>query len=277
MDRTILITGCSSGIGRTCALGMKARGWKVFSTARTDEDCATLEAAGLTAITLDYSDADSIAACLDSVLGQTGGRLSALFNNGAYGQPGAVEDLQPDVLRAQFEANFFGWHDLTRRVVPVMRQQGSGRIVQCSSVLGFVGLKFRGAYVASKYALEGLTDCLRLELRDSGIHVSLIQPGPIETRFTENAVRAFDRNIDTEASPFRAAYDRRKRHLQDGGESRFKLGPEAVLARLVHAVEHPRPKPRYQVTTPTFVMDGLRRVLPTRALDRLAAKISDSQ
>ncbi len=277
MDRTILITGCSSGIGHTCALGMKGRGWTVFATARSAEDCAALEAAGLTAIVLDYGDPDSIAACLDTVLAKTGGGLTALFNNGAYGQPGAVEDLRPDVLRAQFEANFFGWHDLTRRVVPVMRRQGAGRIVQCSSVLGFVGLKFRGAYVASKYALEGLTDCLRLELRGSGIFVSLIQPGPIETRFTENAVRAFDQNIDAEASAFRDAYERRKRHLQDGGESRFKLGPEAVLERLIHAVEHPRPKPRYQVTTPTFVMDGLRRLLPTRALDRLAAKISDSQ
>jgi len=277
MKRTILITGCSTGIGRTCALGMQARGWEVFATARKPADLDDLRRQGLQALTLDYAEPDSIADCIDTVLRQTGGRLDALFNNGAYGQPGAVEDLSVDVLRRQFEANFFGWHDLTRRVVPTMRAQGHGRIIQCSSVLGLVGLKFRGAYVASKFALEGLTDCLRLELRGTGITVSLIEPGPIATRFTENAVKAFEDNIDAENSAFRDAYARRKNHLRSGGENRFKLGPEAVLKKLVHAVENRNPRPRYAVTTPTYLMGGLKRVLPTRLLDAVSAKISDSQ
>jgi len=275
MRRTILITGCSSGIGKTCALGMKARGWDVFATARKPEDLEALRAEDLNAVYLEYAEPDSIAACAERVLEQTDGRLDVLFNNGAYGQPGAVEDLRPDVLRHQFEVNLFGWHDLTCRVLPAMRARASGRIVQCSSVLGLVGLRFRGAYVASKFALEGLTDCLRLELRGTGISVSLIEPGPIETKFTEAAVRAFDENIDVEASAFRDAYIRRRSKLDGGGASRFKLGPEAVLERLVHAAESPNPRPRYPVTTPTYVMGGLKRILPTKLLDAFAAKVSD--
>ena len=275
MDRTILITGCSSGIGRTCALGMKARGWKVFATARKPADLDDISALGLHAVYLDYTEPDSIAACAGEVLRQTGGGLDALFNNGAYGQPGAVEDLRPDVLRLQFETNFFGWHDLTRRLAPVMRARGQGRIILCSSVLGLIGLKFRGAYVASKFALEGLTDCLRLELRGSGVSVSLIEPGPIESRFTATAVKAFEDNIDAENSVFREAYARRMRRLKRGGATRFKLGPEAVLDRLVHAAESRNPKPRYAVTTPTYLMSGLKRVLPTSWFDAVLAGISD--
>ena len=178
-SRTILITGCSSGIGYTCAIGMRQRGWRVIATARKPGDLAMLKAQGLDALKLDYTDAASIAACADQALKLAGGKLDALFNNGAYGQPGLVEDLSVAVLRDQFEANFFGWHDLTTRLIPAMREQGSGRIVQCSSVLGIMALPYRGAYNASKFALEGLTDTLRLELHGSGIRVSSIQPGPV--------------------------------------------------------------------------------------------------
>lgn len=264
--RSILVTGGSSGIGRTAAVGLKARGWRVFATARRDEDLAALAAEGVEAVRLDYRDPASIQAAADHVLAATDGGLYALFNNGAYGQPGAVEDLAPAVLRAQFEVNLFGWHDLTCRLVPAMRARKAGRIVQCSSILGIVALKYRGAYIASKFALEGLTDTLRLELKGSGVEVSSIRPGPIATRFVETSMKMFHANIDIDASPHRAQYRNRLKKMERGGAARFKLPPEAVLKRLIHAVESDRPKPYYSVTTPTYLMDALRRVLPGRAL-----------
>ncbi len=276
MKRTILITGCSTGIGLTCALGMQARGWRVFATARQGEDIERLTTAGLDVIYMDYDEPESIEACVSQVAAATGGRLYALFNNGAYGQPGAVEDLSRDVLKAQFETNVFGWHDLTRQVLPLMRAQGAGRIVQNSSILGLVAMKWRGAYVASKFAIEGLSDALRLELRGSGIHVSLIEPGPIWSKFMDTALKHYDDNIDVEHSPYREYYlQRRKRLAGESRPNRFKLPPEAVLKKLVHALESPRPKARYHVTIPTHVMAAARRLLPTRALDVILDKASD--
>ncbi len=274
--RCILITGCSSGIGRTCALGMMARGWRVFATARRKEDIEALQDMGLDALYLDYDEPESITACVSDLLRMSGGRLDALFNNGAYGQPGAVEDLSREVLRRQFETNVFGWHDLTRQVIPVMRVQGYGRIVNNSSVLGFVAMKWRGAYNASKFAIEGLTDTLRLELRGSGIFVSLIEPGPIFSKFTDTALKHFQDNIDIEHSHWRSYYEKRMRALEgEGRPNPFKLPPEAVLKKLVHAVESPRPKPRYRVTIPTHMMAALKRLLPTRWLDALLDGASD--
>ena len=209
------------------------------------------------------------------MLEKNDGRIDALFNNGAYAQPGAVEDIPMPAMRAQFEANFFGWHDLTRRVIPAMRRQGHGRIVNCSSVLGLVALRYRGPYNATKFAIEGLTDTLRLELAGSGIHVSLIEPGPIVSKFRDNALKAFLANIDREKSAHRDAYRSELDRL--GGKqtpSRFKLGPEAVLQALVHAVEDERPKAHYHVTGATKLMGIARRLLPTTVLDALARKIS---
>lgn len=276
-DRSVLVTGCSSGIGRAAAVTLRARGWRVFASARTDADLAALEALGVEPVRLDYRVADTVAACAETVLERTGGRLFALFNNGAFGQPGAVEDLATDVLRAQFEANLFGWHDLTRRLIPAMRRNGAGRIVQCSSVLGMVALRYRGAYIASKFALEGLTDTLRLELMGSGIAVSTIRPGPIATRFVGHAMAAFHANIDIEGSAHREVYRRRLAKMAAGGENRFKLPPEAVVARLVHALESDRPRPYYSVTTPTVLMDAARRLLPGGLLVRFLARISDGE
>jgi NAD(P)-dependent dehydrogenase (short-subunit alcohol dehydrogenase family) len=233
--------------------------------------------AGAEALRLDYTDPTSIAAPADAVREPTGRGLYALFNNGAYGQPGAVEDLTTDVLRAQFEANFFGWHDLTRRLIPAMRANGRGRIVQCSSILGIIALKYRGAYIASKFALEGLTDTLRLELGGTGIHVSSIRPGPIATRFVEASMRKFHENIDIAGSAHRVVYEKRLKRMKRGGASRFKLPPEAVVDRLVYAIESERPKPHYSVTTPTYVMDAARRVLPGRAMMRVLNRISDGE
>jgi NAD(P)-dependent dehydrogenase (short-subunit alcohol dehydrogenase family) len=271
-QRSILITGCSSGIGLACAREMKARGWRVFATARKLQDIKRLRNdVGVESLYLDYVEPASIAAVVEHVLAETGGTLTALFNNGAYGQPGAVEDLRPDVLRAQFEANVFGWHELTWRIIPAMRSNGGGRIVFCSSVLGLVVAPYRGAYCASKFAIEALADTLRIELAASGIKVILIEPGPIYSRFIEHALEAYRRNIDLEASPHREVYRARIARLEEGGSQTFKLGPEAVALKLVRAVESKRPKPRYYVTVPTYAAVLLRRLLPTRALDAIAA------
>jgi NAD(P)-dependent dehydrogenase (short-subunit alcohol dehydrogenase family) len=272
-ERTILITGCSSGIGHHAAHGMKARGWRVFATARSEGDVARLVDEGFEALRLDYADEASVAAALEAVLGATGGTLDALFNNGGYAQPGAIEDLDTSLFRAQFEANVFGWHDLTRRVIPAMRRQHHGRIVFNSSVLGFVAARFRGAYVASKHAIEGYADTLRIELRGSGINVVIIEPGPIESRFRTTAV-AHSEGIDIAGSVHREAYQRDLAGRREGqAEDRFRKGPEAVLKALVHAVESKRPRARYRVTTPTRVAAFLKRVLPTRAMDRIVGGV----
>ncbi len=266
--KAVLITGCSSGIGACVAAGLKARGYRVFASARRQSDVTRLGEEGFEAVRLDLRDAESIHEALDTVLARTGGKLYGLFNNGGYGQPGAVEDLATDVLRAQFETNLFGWHELTRRVLPIMRRQGYGRIIQNSTVLGLVALKWRGAYTASKFALEGLSDTLRMELHGSGIHVSLIEPGPIESRFRENAYAAFKNNIDAENSPHREAYRRVEARLATEDKTQpFTLPGDAVLEKVVHALESRRPKPRYYVTVPTYGLGFLRRILSTRLLD----------
>jgi NAD(P)-dependent dehydrogenase (short-subunit alcohol dehydrogenase family) len=271
--RSVLITGCSSGIGLASAREMKARGWRVFATARQPQDIARLkDEEGLESLYLDYAEPASIAAAAEQVLAATDGKLTALFNNGAYGQPGAVEDLRVEVLRAQFEANVFGWHDLTRRVIPAMRANKEGRIVFCSSVLGLIAAPYRGAYCASKFAIEALADTLRVELEASGINIVLIEPGPIATRFVEHALEAYRRNIDLERSHHRDIYHARIASMEDGGKQSFKLGPEAVAAKLVHALESGSPKPRYYVTLPTYAVALLRRLLPARALDALARR-----
>jgi NAD(P)-dependent dehydrogenase (short-subunit alcohol dehydrogenase family) len=274
MNRSVLITGCSSGIGLDAARGLSKRGWRVFATCRQQADCDRLQAEGLDSFVLDYADEASIAAALDTALSRTGGTLDAIFNNGAFACPGAVEDLPTDALRAIFEVNLFGYHDLTRRVIPVMRAQGHGRIVNCSSVLGLVGAPWRGAYVATKFAMEGLTDVLRIEMRGTGIHAILIEPGPVTSRIRQNAVAHFERWIDWRASPRRAQYEATllKRLYESKGPDRFELLPSAVTAKLIRALEDPRPAPRYFVTTPTYLMNGARRILPTRALDWLLVR-----
>jgi NAD(P)-dependent dehydrogenase (short-subunit alcohol dehydrogenase family) len=273
--RTILVTGCSSGIGYAAAKMLKEKGWRVFATARKDADLIRLESEGLEVFRLDYTEPVSISECVAGIAERTGGKLSALFNNGAYGQPGALEDISRAALSAQFEANVFGWHELTRDCLKLMRANGAGRIVNNSSVLGLTAMKWRGAYCASKFAIEALSDTLRLELRGSGIHVSLIEPGPIATRFVEHAIAAFDRHVDEESSHYRDAYMRQRRRLNSGGNVRFKLPPEAVTKKLLHALESRKPRRRYYVTLPTYVMAWSRRLLPPPALDRLVEKASE--
>lgn len=274
MKRSILITGCSSGIGYDAAHGMRAAGWRVFAACRREEDCARLKAEGFESPRIDYSDEASLESGLAEVLAATGGTLDALFNNGAYACPGAAEDLPRGALREIFEANVFGWHDLTRRVIPVMRAQGHGRIVNCSSVLGLVAAPWRAAYVSTKYALEGLTDTLRIEMRDTPIKVILIEPGPVTSKIRMNSIAHFERWIDWKNSPRRAQYEASllKRLYESHGPDKFELPPSAVTAKLLRALTTSNPAPRYYVTTPTYLMGALRRLLPSRALDWLIAK-----
>ena len=273
--KSILITGCSSGIGFDAAVGLKKRGWRVFATCRKESDCQRLVQSGLESFRLDYADESSVADGLGEAIERTGGTLDALFNNGAYAMPGAVEDLPRDALREIFEANVFGYLDLTRRAIPVMRSQGHGRIVNNSSVLGFCALRMRGAYVSTKHALNGLTDTLRLELRNSNIKVILIEPGPITSRIRENSRQHFERWIDWENSVWAETYRNRLRpRLYDEKNSPdpFELPASAVTAKLVKALESRSPKPRYYVTTPTYIFGFLKRVLPTGAQDRFLLK-----
>ncbi len=275
MQKSVLITGCSSGIGYDAALGLRARGWRVFASCRQAKDCARLKAEGFDSPLIDYTDAASIAAGLDEVLTATGGTLDALFNNGAHGLPGAVEDLPTAALREIFEVNFFGWHELTRLVIPVMRAQGHGRIVQNSSVLGLVAFQWRGAYTATKFALEALSDTMRIELRGTGIDIVLIEPGPVTSKIRENSIPHFERFINWKDSPIRERYETAllDRLYKSTGPDRFELPASAVTEKLVHALESRRPRARYYVTTPTYIAGILRRILPTRATDAILSRL----
>ncbi len=273
--KSILVTGCSTGIGACVARGLAARGWQVFASARKPEDVARLRAEGLDSLLLDLNDSASIRAAVAAVFVQTGGRLDALFNNGGFGQIGAVEDLTRDALREQFETNLFGWVELTNLVIPAMRRQGHGRIVMNSSVLGYAALSYRGAYSAAKFALEGLTDTLRHELHGSGIHVALVEPGPITSRFRENCLPHFKRHIDWRNSVHRAQYETQLARLNKPGPAApFTLPPEAVLEKVVHALENTSPRPRYPVTVPSVAFWWLKCLLPIRAMDWVLLRAS---
>ena len=273
MNKSILITGCSSGIGLDASLTLSTRGYHVFATARDENDVKFLQNQGVTALSLDLTSSESIHEAVNLILDETGGTLDYLFNNGAYGQPGALEDLSTEALKAQFETNVFGWHELTKQIIPVMRKQGHGRIIQCSSVLGFVSMTYRGAYNASKYALEGLTDTLRLELKSANIAVILLQPGPINTQFRANALIAFNTHIDGENSVHKVQYQRQVDRLSSKkSNAKLTLEPTDVTKALIHALESKKPKIRYRITISTKLFAIFKRILPTRWLDSLLLK-----
>jgi short-subunit dehydrogenase len=274
-ENAVLITGCSSGIGYCLAHGLRQQGYEVFATARKHTDVTRLADEGFHSMALDLDSSSSIQQAVERLLSQNEGSLFDLINNGDYGQPGAVEDLGRDALRRQFETNVFGTVELTNRLMPVFRAQHAGRIVQISSVLGFVSLAYRGAYNATKHALEALSDTLRLELRGSGIHVVLIEPGPIESHFRENAYAAFKANIDVAGSAHRKIYAAVERRLAgEGKEPPFTLPPEAVLKKVVCALAARRPKARYRVTVPTHLFAVLKRLLPSNWVDRILLSAS---
>lgn len=270
MSKTVLITGCSSGIGLCLAEGLAARGYRVLASARKPEDVQSLASTGLEAIELDLDSSESIRRACEEAIRLTGGRIDALVNNGAYGQPGAVADLSRDVLRQQFETNLFGTQELTNRILPLMREQGHGRIIQVSSLLGYVSFAYRGAYNASKYALEALSETMRLELRGTGIHVCLVEPGPVASRFRDNAYQAYLKNIDRQNSAYRNFYAALEQRLEGKkGKMPFTLPPEAVLKKVVHALEAKTPRIRYPVTLPAHFFRMMRRLLPYRWLEYL--------
>ena len=276
--KTVLVTGCSSGIGLCCAHELKNTGYRVFATARKADDVKHLKQQGFESLALDLADSGSIHMALDSILERTNGQLYALFNNGAYGQPGAVEDLSREVLIEQFQTNVFGTQELTNRLIPVMRRQGYGRIVYNGSVLGIISLPFRGAYNASKYALEGLTDTLRLELHGSGIFVSIIEPGPITSNFRKNAFIKYQQHINKEQSFFQQTYAGMEARLKKQGPAApFTLPPEAVFKKLKHALESNNPQAHYYVTFPTYLFGTLKRVLPAKGLDWVLRKVSSGE
>lgn len=274
-SRAVLITGCSSGIGLCLANGLRKRGYRVLATARKPEDVKTLADQGLEALPLDLDSSASINTAAADVLQRTHGRLYGLINNAGYGVAGAVEDLPRDALRAQFETNVFGTQELTNRLLPAMRAAGEGRIVQISSLLGIVCLAYRGAYNASKFALEALSDTMRLELRGTNIRVVLIEPGPIMSDFRANTLMAYQKWIDREHSAHRAHYAAVEARLGGEQSSSFALAPEAVLKKVIIALESRSPSARYQVTIPSHLARWLRRLLPDKLLDAVAAAISN--
>ncbi len=275
MKKTILITGCSSGIGYETALYLHNNGYEVFASARQEKDVKHLRDRGLNALQLDVTDTDSIDKAMNTVLQQTGGTLYALFNNAGYGQPGALEDIPSYALREQFETNVIGLHELTRRIIPVMRAQGYGRIIQHSSVLGLISLRFRGAYNASKYAIEGLCDTLRLELMGSNIHVVSLNTGPVHSKFRDNATVKFLENVDVETSFFSEEYKAEvlARKEKKSENDPFTREPVAVIDKVILVLEKQQPKPRYYVTSATHILGNLKRILPTAWLDKILIKV----
>ncbi len=272
-QKTIFITGCSTGIGYTTAVELKKRDYRVICSARQQADVQRLIDEGFETIQLDLADSDSIQQAVQQLIRISDGKIDGLFNNGAYGQPGAVEDLTRKVLTEQFETNFFGTHELTNLIIPLMRAQGHGRILYNSSILGFVAMRYRGAYNASKFALEGLVDTLRIELHDSNIQLCLIEPGPISSEFRKNAFAMYKRNINPEISVHKDTYKAMEERLQKQGPAvPFTLPAEAVAEKVIHAMEAKKPKIRYYVTFPTYLFGYLKRLLPISWLDYLLRK-----
>jgi len=270
--KSVLITGCSSGIGLCIAHGLQSKGYRVFASARNQKDVKELRKLGFDALLLDLSSSSSIKAAILSLFNQTE-NLYALINNGAYGQAGALEDISREALEKQFQANVFGWHELTNLVLPKMRKENIGRIIYISSVLGFVAMPFRGPYVASKFAIEGLVNTLRLELKDTYIKLSLIQPGPIESKFRENAFLAFKENVDITNSNFKEQYKVMIRRLNSKKNAKYTLPAEAVLEATIHALKSNSPNIHYRVTFPTKLFAFLGRILPSSWMDSILNKV----
>lgn len=276
--RTCLITGCSSGIGYHAALELKKRGIRVLATARKQADVQMLKDKGLEAYVLDVGDSQSIQLAVEQILAETNGQLYAVFNNAGFGQPGAVEDLSREMIRQQFETNVFGVLELNNTVLPIMRKQRYGRIIQNSSVLGIISLPFRGAYNASKHALEAMTDTLRLELYYEPIDVITIEPGPIVSKFRENAFQKFKENINQEHSAYQNLYGAMEERLANTTkEAPFTLGPEAVTEKVWHALTAKKPKIKYAVTQPTYALAFAKRILPVNLLDKILLKAAGEE
>lgn len=253
MQKSILITGCSSGIGLASAERLKTAGYRVLAACRKPEDVERMNQAGYTGILLDLDSEQSIQQAASQVITLTDNQLYGLFNNAGYGVYGPLTSLSREQFQQQFSTNLFGLHQLTMLLLPAMLPHHEGRIVMTSSVMGLVATPGRGAYAASKYALEAWSDTLRMELHYSGIQVSLIEPGPISTHFTANVNQ-------TQAD---------KPVHNPGIAARFTLGPDAVASKVYHAFSSPKAKLRYPVTLVAHTLSWLRRLLPTCLMDKI--------
>lgn len=273
--KVILITGCSSGIGYDAAMKLFHRGHHVIAACRKPSDVEKLSSQGIDAVCMDMDDTASIESAVTTVLEKTKGRIDVLINNAGYGQAGALEDITREVLRAQFETNVFGLMELTRRVVPIMRKQGYGRVINIGSILGRVGMPFRGAYCASKFAVEGLNETLRMELKPAGIQVIIFNPGPIQSQFTNTVLEKTFNSIDRQHSRFSNQYKQMLGSFsQKKSSSWFTKGPEVVVQKLIHAIESPRPKGRYTVTLAAHLLAISKQMLSIRLLDKLIIYIT---
>jgi len=269
-NRSVLVTGCSSGIGLAAAELLRSKGWRVFPTARKVADLDALKQSGFDAIKLDMASSESVRLAAEWVLSKNGGKLGAVVNNAGFGMPGAIEDLSRDAMRDQFEVNLFGLQELTNQLIPVFRKQGHGRIVNISSVVGRMSLPFMGIYSASKFALEAVSDALRVELSQDRIAVCLVEPGPIRTSFSTNCAGQGEKKLNAAGSRFGGAYKQYFEKRRNGGmsEDRFRLPPEAVAQKILHALESPHPKIRYCVTLPAYLGSFAARFVPAALLDR---------
>lgn len=278
-EKVVVVTGCSSGIGRCTAEMLSAHGYHVIATVRKFSDGAELRLKDTDALVeMELASEPSVESAVEKILELANGKLYAIFNNAAYGQPGAVEDLTRAALSKQFEVNVFGTHQFTRGLIPALLEQERAHIIQCSSVLGLIGMPMRGAYVASKFALEGLTDTLRMELSDSNIQVSLIEPGPIHSEFRKNALEALEQNVDFDESRHGWRYLAAVTRLSAQSKpSKYKLGPETVAAKVIHALEAKRAQDRYYVTQITVIIGYLKRFMSSRMLDRLLLKYAKDE
>jgi NAD(P)-dependent dehydrogenase (short-subunit alcohol dehydrogenase family) len=273
--KVILITGCSSGIGRALAIGLPKNRYRVFASVRKPSDLGKLKNHQLEPLLLDLNDSQSIQVAINELLERTEGEFYGLINNAAYGQPGAVEDLPRETLKQQFETNVFGTQELTNLCIKALRQHNQGRIIQISSILGRICLANRGAYNASKFALEALTDTMRLELHGSGIHLSLVEPGPITSNFRLNALQALHKNIQMDTSVHRVHYENVLGRLTGSKPVPFSQPASSLVPVVKHALESRRPKIRYPVTIPTYVLPNLKRILTDKWMDWVLRKVGD--
>lgn len=267
----IVITGCSSGIGLATAQYLQDQGIKVYPTARKSEDVERLKKLGFEdTFELDVTNYEQITSVINAVLAKDN-RIDVWFNNAGFGQPGMLEDIETQILKEQFETNVFGLHEATRQLIPIMRKQGHGKIIQHSSVLGIISLSGRGAYNASKYAIEGLTDTLRLDLSNDNIHISLLNTGPITSDFRKNAIKKLKANVDIEHSYHKETY---LKNIQ-ADKSKVPFNEEAIsVAKVVHRIiQAKKPKPRYYITKATYLLGYLKRILSNRMLDRILVRI----
>ena len=270
--KNILITGCSSGIGKNVAITLHNKGWRVFATCRSKTDCTFFTKLGIESFPLDLLKEESINCAVNLVKEKTKSQLDVLFNNGAYAIPGAIQDIPRSAMREIFEVNVFGQIDLINRCIPLMMNSDYPKVINCSSVLGFISLPYRGLYSATKYSIEALTDALRRENYDSKIKFVLIQPGPINTDIKKKSIKHFEKWIDWKKSVHQKTYENKviKRLYDNNYKDSFnvyELQPDEVTKILINVLNSKKPKARYKITIQTKIAQIMTKLLPTNTLD----------